>query len=366
VRAVAVVLAACAVAVPLAAGKADPSQARFRLFASGLRGAWWIGAPRTEPHRLYVVQKSGTIRVLVDGHLRRQPFLDIGDAVGSPGPEQGLLSMAFHPRYAQNHRFYVSYTDNRGDVRVVEYRSNGRRLSESRQLRRLLLVRQPSERNGGGQLQFGPDGLLYVGLGDGGPVGQPGNRSQSFATKLGKLLRIDVDRAGARWQIVGYGLRYPWRFSFDRTTGDLFLADRGEKWEEVDVRLRGELGALANYGWPHYDGLKEHKPTPLNRRGELVFPVAVHPHREDDPREACLITGGYAYRGSGVPSMRGRYVYGDAYTNELWSLRLSDGKAVGLRREPIKIQGVSTFGEDAHGELYAAAPRLGRIYKLSR
>jgi glucose/arabinose dehydrogenase len=362
-RALGVVLAACAIAVPLAAGKADSSQARFRLFASGVRGTWWIGAPRSEPHRLYVVQKGGEIRVLLDGRLQRQPFLDIGDVVGSPGPEQGLLSMAFHPRYARNHRFYVAYTDNRGDLRVVEYRSNGVRAV--RRLRRLLFVREPSQRNGGGQLQFGPDGLLYVGLGDGGPVGRPGNRSQSSGTKLGKLLRIDVDRAGARWRVAGYGLRYPWRFSFDRTTGDLFLADRGEKWEEVDVRPRGRLGALANFGWPHYDGLQEHKPTPLNPRGELVSPIVVHPHREDDPREACLITGGYMYRGSAAPSMRGRYVYGDAYTNEVWSLQLSDGKAIRLRREPIKIQGISTFGEDARGELYAAAPRLGRIYKMS-
>jgi glucose/arabinose dehydrogenase len=363
VRPVAVLLAASAIAVPLAAGKADPGQALFRPFASGLRGVWWIGAPRTEPHRLYVVQKGGQIRFLVDGRARKQPFLDIGDLVGSPGPEQGLLSMAFHPRYARNHRFFVAYTDNRGDLRVAEYRSNG--LRSVRRLRQLLLVHLPSPRNPGGQLQFGLDGRLYIGLGDGGPVGKPGNRSQNTATKLGKLLRIDVDRRGARWRIAGYGLRYPWRFSFDRATGNLYLADRGERWEEVDVRPSRELGAPANYGWPHYDGLREHKPTALNPRGELVFPIAVHPHREGDPREACLITGGYVYRGSAVQAMRGRYVYGDAYTNELWSVRLSDGKATDLRREPVKIQGVSAFGEDARGELFAAAPRAGRIYKLS-
>jgi glucose/arabinose dehydrogenase len=362
-RAVAVLLAACAVAVPLAAGKTDAGSARFRLFASGLRGVWWIGAPRTEPHRLYVAQKGGQIRVLFDGRARRQPFLDIGDLVGSPGPEQGLLSMAFHPRYARNHRLFVAYTDNQGDLRVAEYRSNG--LRAVRRLRQLLLVHLPSPRNPGGQLQFGPDGRLYVGLGDGGPVGRPGNRSQDPATKLGKLLRIDVDRRGARWRIAGYGLRYPWRFSFDRATGNLYLADRGEHWEEVDVRPRRELSAPANYGWPRFEGLQEHKPTPLNPRGELVSPVAVHPHREGEPREACLITGGYVYRGSGVPAMRGRYVYGDAYTSELWSVRLSGGNATALRREPVKIQGVSTFGEGARGELYAAAPRAGQIYKLS-
>ena len=365
-RIAATLLALGTVAVPFATATPDRSDFRFRLYASGLRGAWWIGAPRSEPNRLYVAQKDGRIRVLVNGHVRRRPFLDLRRAVGSPGPEQGLFSAAFHPRYARNHRFYVAYTDTKGDIRVAEYRSNSLRLSGSRRLRRLLLVRQPSPRNGGGQLQFGPDGLLYLGLGDGGPVGRPGNRSQSAATKLGKLLRIDVDRAGARWRIAGYGLRYPWRFSFDRATGDLYLADRGEeRWEEVDVRPRSKLQTLANYGWPHYEGLETHSSKRLNPNGELVFPLVVHPHREADPRDACLITGGYVYRGSAVPGARGRYFYGDAYTNEIWSFRLSDANAGGSRREPVKLQSVSTLGEDARGELYAAAPRLGRIYRLS-
>jgi len=363
-RIVAALLALGAVAAQLAAATTDRSQFRFRLYAHGLRGAWWIGAPRSEPNRLYVAQKDGRIRVLVNGHLRRRPFLDLRGAVGSPGPEQGLFSAAFHPRYARNHRFYVAYTDTNGEMRVVEYRSNGVRAV--RRLRQLLLMRQPSPRNGGGELQFGPDGRLYLGLGDGGPVGRPGNRSQNAATMLGKLLRIDVDGGGARWQIAGYGLRYPWRFSFDRATGDLYLADRGEqRWEEVDVRPRGKLRAVANYGWPHYEGLEIHSSKRLNPAGELVSPLVVHPHREGDPREACLITGGYVYRGGAVPAARGRYFYGDAYTNEIWSFRLSQGTADDLRREPVKLQSVSTFGEDARGELYAAAPRLGRIYKLS-
>jgi glucose/arabinose dehydrogenase len=359
----ALLMALGAAATPLAGAKADRTGLRFKPFASGLRGAWFITAPRSEPNKLYVAQKGGRIRVLVSGRLRGQPFLDIYGLVGSAGPEEGLFSMAFHPRYARNHRFYVAYSDNGGDLRVAEYRSNGS--YAVRRLRELLLVRQPSARNPGGQLQFGPDGLLYLSLGDGGPVGRPGNRSQDFGTKLGKLLRIDVDRPGARWRIVGYGLRYPWRFSFDRATGQLYLADRGEKREEVDVRPRVELGAIANYGWPRYEGLAEHSTRPLNPRGELVFPITVHRHREGDPREACLITGGYVYRGSALPALRGRYVYGDQYTSEIWSLRLSHGKATDLRREPVKITAVATFGEDARGELYAAAPRQGWIFRLS-
>jgi glucose/arabinose dehydrogenase len=403
VRVAAALLAACAVAVLLAAGgaalggadqrgragfaraavqhtlseslgselrselasNAVRTELRFRPFASGLRGAWWIGAPRSEPSRLYVAQKAGSVRVLVNGRLRNEPFLDIRGLVGSPGPEQGLFSLAFHPRYAVNRRFYAAYADNRGDTRVVEYRSDGVRAI--RRLRQLLLVRQPYERHSGGQLQFGPDGLLYVSIGDGGGDGDPGNRGQKLATKQAKLLRIDVDRRRARWQVVGYGLRFPWRFSFDRATGDLYLADRGEKrWEELDVRPRGRLGRLANYGWSRYEGKVTFKSTALNRRGELVFPVFVHPHREDDPLEACLITGGFVYRGKAVPAARGRYVYGDAYTGEIWSMRLVGGKATDVRREPGSFPGISTFGEDARGELYATSPRLGRIYRLER
>ena len=364
-RLAAALIAACAVAVPLAAAKDDRTELRFRPFASGLRGAWWIGAPRSEPNRLYVAQKAGSVRVVVNGRLRREPFLDIRGLVGSPGPEQGLFSLAFHPRYAANHRFYVAYADNHGDTRVVEYRSNGFRAV--RRLRQLLFVSQPYERHSGGQLQFAQDGLLYVSIGDGGGAGDPGNRGQRLSTKLAKLLRIDVDRRRARWQVVGYGLRFPWRFSFDRTTGDLYLADRGEKrWEELDIRRRGRLGRLGNYGWSRYEGTATFKSTALNPRGELVFPVFVHPHREDDPLEACLITGGFVYRGTAVPSARGRYVYGDAYTGEVWSLRVSGGKATDVRREPVNLPALSTFGEDARGELYAAAPRLGRIYRLTR
>ncbi|MFL5923883.1 MAG: PQQ-dependent sugar dehydrogenase [Gaiellaceae bacterium] len=385
-RLAAALLAACAAAVPLAArgaalGGADHggragsaratvqhnerSELRFRVFATGLRGAWWIGAPRSEPNRLYVATKGGAVRILVDSRLRREPFLDIRDLVQSSGPEQGLFSLAFHPRYRQNGRFYVAYADNRGDTRVAEYRSNGTRAV--RRLRQLLVVRQPYTRHSGGELQFGPDGLLYVSIGDGGgTTGDPGNRAQRLSGHLAKLLRIDVDRRRARWHVAGYGLRFPWRFSFDRRTGDLYLADRGEKrWEEVDFRPRARIGRLTNFGWSRYEGLVPYKRIALNPRGALVFPVAVHPHREADPLEACLITGGYVYRGSAVPAARGRYVYGDAYTSEIWSLRIVNGKATDVRREGVKVQFVSTFGEDARGELYAAAPRQGRIYRLS-
>ncbi|HYX88654.1 MAG TPA: PQQ-dependent sugar dehydrogenase [Gaiellaceae bacterium] len=363
-RAAAALMAVAAVVAPLAAATGDRAHLRFRPIASGLRGAWFIGAPRSEPNRLYVVEKGGWVRVLVDGRLRKQPFLDISSLVESAGPEQGLFSIAFHPRYARNHRFYVAYTDNRGDFEVAEYRSNGVRAV--RRQRRLLFLHEPFTRHAGGQLQFGPEGLLYLATGDGSKEGDPANRAQDLATKLGKLLRLDVDRRGARWQAIGYGLRFPWRFSFDRRTGALYLGDRGPRsWEEVDLRPRAKLGALANYGWSRYEGFEPYKSAGLNRRGELVFPVAVHSHRHSDAREACQITGGYVYRGSAVPAARGRYVYGDAYTSEIWSFGMSRGKATDIRREPMKIESVSTFGEDARGELYAAAPRQGRIYKLS-
>jgi glucose/arabinose dehydrogenase len=177
-----------------------------------------------------VAQKRGIVRVLNSGRLRREPFLDIQRLVGSNGPEQGLFSLAFHPRYAANHRFYAAYSDNRGDTHVVEYRSDGMRAV--RRLRQLLYVRQPYDRHSAGQLQFGPDGRLWVSIGDGGNSGDPGNRGQKLATRQAKLLRIDVDKPGARWQVVGYGLRFPWRFSptAASTAGRSSTSDRAPSW----------------------------------------------------------------------------------------------------------------------------------------
>ena len=357
-----VALAVVAAAMPSAAGGGrQQAQLHLRLVVSGFDDPTFVGAPRSEPGRLYVVEKAGLIRVLVNGRPRAQPFLDIRDRVGSDGPEQGLLSMAFHPRYATNHRFYVDYTDRSGDTRVVGYRSDGT-VGLPSTARRLLFVDQPYQNHNGGQLQFGPDGRLYVGMGDGGSGGDPGNRAQNLRVRLGKLLRLNVDRAGAAWQVAGYGLRNPWRFSWDRRTSDLYIGDVGQgAWEEVNLRTPRQQRALSNYGWRIWEGKARYtRGQRVNSRGRLVFPIAVYSHGT-----GCSITGGYVYRGSTVPSARGRYFYGDYCEGTIWSLRVVKGRRLGLRREPFRVPALSSFGEGARGELYAVSLE-GTIYRLTR
>jgi len=225
------VLAAAALVLP---GSQVQHELSVRPYASGLSALTAIASTPAEPRRLYAVEQVGRIRFFVNGKLGGT-FLDLRDRVVSGG-EQGLLSLAFHPAYARNHRFYVNYTDRSGNTRVVEFRSrNGRGVKST--ARQLLFVRQPYANHNGGQLQFDSGGLLYVGMGDGGSAGDPGNRAQNMKQRLGKLLRIDPLRRGAQWQIVGLGLRNPWRFSFDRANGDLYIGDVGQgNWEEIDCQ----------------------------------------------------------------------------------------------------------------------------------
>jgi hypothetical protein len=321
------VLAAAALALPASQAQ---QQLSIRPFAQGLSALTAVASTPAEPRRLYAVEQVGRIRYFVNGKLRGM-FLDIRNRVLSGG-EQGLLSVAFHPAYAKNHRFYVNYTDRNGNTRVVEYRSrNGRAIKSS--ARQLLFVRQPYANHNGGELQFDSKGLLYVGMGDGGSGGDPGNRAQRMSEKLGKLLRIDPLRRGASWQIFGLGLRNPWRFSFDRANGDLYIGDVGQgAWEEIDYRPRAQI----------------------------VMPIEVYSHDE-----GCSVTGGYVYRGKAVPAAAGRYFYGDYCSGNVWSLKVDGGRATDARREPFQVQSLTSFGVDAAGELYLATGN-GRIYKLSR
>jgi len=363
-----VAVAALAVALPGAAcGGGSSAEApakstlRLRLVASGLDSPTFVGAPSSERGRLYVVEQPGRIRVLDNGQLRQKPFLDIHNLVESGG-EQGLLSMAFDPHYARNHRFYVDYTDVNGNTRVVRYRSNGA-VGLPGTAKQLLFVRQPYPNHNGGQLQFGPDGRLYVGMGDGGSGGDPGNRAQNLSSRLGKLLRLNVNRAGAKWQVAGYGLRNPWRFSWDRRTHDLYIGDVGEgEWEEVDLRTPSQQRVLNNYGWRVWEGRSRYTPDQqVNPAGKLVFPITVYRHVNGN----CSVSGGYVYRGRAVPAARGRYFYGDYCSGTIWSLRAAGGKLRGVRREPFRVPMLSSFGEDAAGELYAVSLE-GRIYRLGR
>jgi glucose/arabinose dehydrogenase len=271
-----------------------------------------------------------------------------------------LLSVAFHPRYATNHRFYVDYTDTDGNTRVVEYRSNGRTAIAS-SARQLFFERQPFPNHNGGQLAFGPDRLLYIGLGDGGSGGDPNNNGQTMTTRLAKIWKLDVDKPGAQPVLVAYGLRNPWRFSFDRSNGDLYIADVGQSaWEEVDYVGRAQLGELANFGWAVYEGKAPYDRTrTLDTRGRLVWPVAVYPH--DD---GCSVTGGFVYRGKARPDLAGRYFYGDYCSGTVWSLRIRNGRPTGLRREAYKLPSLTSFGEDARGGLYAVTGS-GLIYRIA-
>jgi glucose/arabinose dehydrogenase len=367
-RALGVLLALLAVSLPGAAcgqtGPAAPQsqeQMRFRSFASGLNEPVFVGATRSEPGMLYVVEQPGLILVLQDGKLRTQPFLDIRRLVRSGG-EQGLLSIAFHPNYAKNHRFFVYFNDRSGDVRVFEFRSNGTVGLPGTAKSLLRVPHREFSNHDGGQLQFGPDRRLYAGTGDGGSGGDPHNHAQNLGSRLGKLMRLNVDRRGARWQIVGYGLRNPWRFSWDRVTRDLYIGDVGQgEWEEIDVRTPAQQRGLNNYGWRVWEGRSRYTSDQrVNRRGKLVFPIVTYSHNA-----GCSVTGGYVYRGSAVPAARGRYFYGDYCSGTIWSLRAVKGKLRGVRREPFRVPSLSSFGEGPAGELYATSLN-GTIYRLNR
>jgi glucose/arabinose dehydrogenase len=348
------VLAAAALVLP---ASQTQQELTVRPYARGLTALTAIASTPAEPQRLYAVEQVGRIRYFVNGRLGGT-FLDIRDRVVSGG-EQGLLSVAFHPAYASNHRFYVNYTDKSGNTRVVEFRSrNGRGVKST--ARQLLFVRQPYANHNGGELQFDAGGMLYVGMGDGGSGGDPGNRAQNMSQRLGKLLRIDPLRRGAQWQIVGLGLRNPWRFSFDRANGDLYIGDVGQgNWEEIDYRPRAQISTLANYGWKVFEGRARFSITALGP-GQVVAPIDVYSHDGGN----CSVTGGYVYRGRAVSSAVGRYFFGDYCSGTVWSLLVQDGRAVDVRREPFHVSSLTTFGEDAAGELYLATEN-GRILKLA-
>jgi glucose/arabinose dehydrogenase len=333
-----------------------PPTLRLEKVVSGLDAPLYLTAAPGEEERLYVVEREGRIRVLEDGRLLADPFLDIAAEVTSGG-EQGLLSVAFHPDYGENRLFYVDYTDVNGDTRVVEYRARDGGAPE--RSRELLFVDQPYSNHNGGQLQFGPDGLLYVGMGDGGSGGDPENRAQDLGDRLGKLLRIDVDRRGAEWEIAAYGLRNPWRFSFDRETGDLYIGDVGQgDWEEIDYLPAGATG-LVNFGWDVLEGSHVYEDKEPNSAGRLVRPVAEYSHDL-----GCSVTGGYVYRGEDLPAIRGRYFYGDYCSGIVWSIRIRDGQASPPRRLRFQVDGLSSFGEDARGELYLVSLE-GTIFRLA-
>jgi glucose/arabinose dehydrogenase len=351
--------------------------ARLLEVASGLSVPLYVTAPPGDATRLFIVEKTGGIRIVKDGTLLKTPFLDLSGQVSTTGGEQGLLGLAFDPNYASNGRFFVHYTDPAGDTRVSSFQvSTDPDIADAGSEQVILTADQPYTNHNGGQLVFGPDGLLYLGLGDGGSEGDPQGRSQDLSDLLGSILRLNVTagssytvppdnpfvaQTAARPEIWSYGLRNPWRFSFDRGTGDLYIADVGDThFEEVDVSpAAGGAGKGANYGWDLMEGNHCFSSGQCDRTG-LTLPAYEYAHSD-----GCSITGGYVYRGSAIPALQGLYFFGDYCKGWVRSFRYVDGAAT----EPTEWQtlrpgrSITSFGEDAAGELYLTV-ESGRVFKI--
>jgi len=357
-RAVAVVaaLVAALVAVAGAAAKGNHQVApRFVQVVAGLHAPVQVTAAPGLPGVLYVVEQGGLVRVVKGGVIQPKPFLDVTGLVKSGG-EQGLLGLAFAPDYATSRQFVVDYTDSAGDTRVVRYGSDGASALPA-SAKELLFVQQPYSNHNGGMVAYGKDGLVYVGMGDGGSSGDPQNRAQNPASLLGKILRLDPAHPGARPVMVALGVRNPWRFSFDRANGDLWIGDVGQdKIEEVD-HVAWPWRGLLNFGWNLYEGSAPFSSNNLGP-GRLVQPVSQYSHQL-----GCSIIGGYVYRGTAVPALAGRYLYGDFCSGRIWSLKLVRGVARQIREERLTVPSLTSFGEDANGGLYAVSWN-GVLYRL--
>ncbi len=341
------------------------------VVSTGLDAPVFMTAPLADG-RLFVVEQDGRIRLIENGELLATPFLDITGPVRSGG-ERGLLSVAFHPDYASNGFFYVNYTRDPDGATVIErYSVTGDpNVADPGSAQELLVVSQPAGNHNGGLNLFGPDGMLYIGLGDGGGGGDTFGNGQDSTTLLGTILRIDVDSGdpfavpsdnpflndpGAD-EVWAYGLRNPWRFSFDRQTGNLYVADVGQNsWEEVSTAPSSAAGL--NYGWPIMEGLHCFAADPCDTDG-LTLPVLEYGHSD-----GCSITGGYVYRGSAIPEINGHYFYSDACTGFLRSFRLTgSGIADELQWDVGDLGPVFSFGEDFDGELYIVSGN-GTIFRL--
>ncbi|WP_229416732.1 PQQ-dependent sugar dehydrogenase [Massilia eburnea] len=363
---------------------APPTPAPFTLavheVASGLQTPVLLTAPANDTRR-FIVERPGRIRILAsDGTLGTTPFLDLTGLISTDG-EGGLLSMAFHPSYAQNGKFYIYYTDKFGNIAIDEAKvsTGNANLADANSLKRLVTIPHPTYTNHyGGLLAFGPDGYLYAGTGDGGGSGDPSGNAQNLDSLLGKLLRLNVDtpvaplylvppdnpyagQEGKRGEIWAYGLRNPWRFAFDAATGSLYIADVGQDMkEEVDV-VASTLKP-ANYGWNVMEGTSCYNAASCSQAG-LTLPVLEYDHGSNNAN-GCAITGGFVYRGKAMPELAGRYLYSDYCKGFLRSFlytngAVSEGKdwAVG------DIGRVPAFGQDSAGELYMLSEG-GKVYQI--
>ena len=361
-------------------GPGGPGEVALRLeqVATGLDFPLFLTAPPGDQSRFFVVEKTGRIRVIKNGSLLPTPFLDLSAQV-SGASEQGLLGLAFHPQYTTNGRFVVDYTNPSGDTRVSTFTvSSDPDVANSASELVLLAVPQPFNNHNGGMVVFGPDGDLYVGMGDGGSSGDPQGNAQNRGALLGKILRVGlsgarqlsvpsdnpfVGQAGARPEIWSYGLRNPWRFSFDRQTGDLYIADVGQDArEEIDVSTAASgSGRGLDYGWNITEGTACYSPSSGCNRTGLTPPVLDYDHSQ-----GCSITGGYVYRGSALPALRGTYFYGDYCGGWVRSFRLQGSGVTGQQEWTSLATGghLTSFGEDTQGELYVIIQE-GTVFRIA-
>ena len=360
--------------------EASPAPGSFRprgvnleleMVAEGFQAPLGVTHAGDGSGRLFVVEQTGAIRIVRDSTVLDRPFLDVSELVVAGG-EQGLLGLAFHPQYRRNGRFFIDYTDVNGDTVVAEVRvSDDPDVADEGSVNPLLEVDQPFGNHNGGQLAFGPDGFLYVATGDGGSAGDPENNGQDTGSLLGKLLRLDVDSGdrygipddnpfatggGAR-EVWAFGLRNPWRFSFDSETDELWIADVGQgDFEEIN-RVPGGRAGL-NYGWNAMEGTECFEGSDCDQSGK-VMPISGYTHDS-----GCSVTGGFVYRGSRYPALTGGYIFGDYCSGTIWGI---DATAEGFT-EPVELLQsgvfVSSFGLDEEGELYLTDLNGGRVLSV--
>ena len=333
---------------------------------SGFNQPLYLANASDNSGRIFIVEKGGKIISLKNGV--RTTFLDITERVRSRETERGLLSVAFHPEFVKNGRYFVYYTDSKGDVVISEFNSN----SGSNQEKVLLNIKQPYSNHNGGQLEFGPDGYLYIGTGDGGAGGDPLNSGQNKFTLLGKILRIDVNsgnkygipatnpfvnKAGED-EIWAYGIRNPWRFSFDTRTGDMYMADVGQnEWEEINFQPASSKGG-ENYGWRYLEGYNT-----FNLDNDVDLSTLTMPVMEYSHKDGCSVTGGYVYRGKKYKDIDGTYFFGDFCSGIIWGLRIKNNGWQYAKFLKTSLL-ISSFGIDENGDVYVLDFQTGDIYKI--
>jgi len=355
----------------------NPGGVGLQEVASGLAFPLFLTSPPGDNARLFVVEKTGRIRIVRNGSLLSTPFLDVSAKV-SNGSEQGLLGLAFHPGYATNGRFVINYTDGSGDTRISIFQvSANPDVANPASEQVILTVDQPYANHNGGMVAFGPDGKLYIGMGDGGSGGDPQGNGQNRNALLGKILRVEVSatgqlsvpsdnpfvgQSGIRPEIWSYGVRNPWRFSFDRQTRDFYMADVGQNArEEINLSTSAtQFGRGLNYGWNRMEGTACYSPSSGCNQSGSTLPVLDY-----SQSDGCSVTGGYVYRGQDVPALSGLYFYADYCEGWVRSFRWN-GNAAADQREwaALKPGGqISSFGEDARGELYVMTSG-GKVFRF--